>query len=90
MSSQNGIEDNQTVVAGAHRPTGSFPGERWFASSDGPSNSNGFVENLNNPSQISLAEAGPEAVTSKNMRLKESKTQTLEDDRAFTTAGYMT
>ena len=50
MSSQNGIENNQTVVAGAHRPTGSFPGERWFASSDGPSNSNGFVENLNNPS----------------------------------------
>ena len=61
MSSQNGIEDNQSMGIGGHRPRGSFPGERWFASSDAPSNSNGLVDNLNDPSQASLAEVGPEA-----------------------------
>ena len=69
MSSQNGIEDNQSMGIGKHRPRGSFPGERWFASSDAPSNSNGLVENLNDPSQASLAEVGLEVGSHNNMRL---------------------
>ena len=50
------MADNASMGAGFHRPAGSYAGERWFASSDGPSNANELIENLNNPSQPSLLE----------------------------------
>ena len=82
------MDDNGSMAAGHHRPGGSFAGERWFASSDGPSNTNELMDNLNNPSQPSLTEAGHGGaiVPDNHMRLQDIKTDTLEDDRALTAA----
>ena len=56
------MADDASMGAGFHRPAGSYAGERWFASSDGPSNANTLIENLNNPSQPSLLEGMNEGV----------------------------
>ena len=65
------MADDASMGAGFHRPGGSYAGERWFASSDGPSNANTLIENLNNPSQPSLLEGMNEgvAVPDNHMRL---------------------
>ena len=65
------MADDASMGAGFHRPGGSYAGERWFASSDGPSNANTLIENLNNPSQPSLLEGINDgaAVPDNHMRL---------------------